>query len=70
MTRPQKPSIDKRARSIAERVAELLIVPCMVGGGIVAFVVSIAAYLVMFLLVLSPYILALAAAAWIIYQIL
>lgn len=70
VTRPKKPSIDMRARRIAERVAEAVITPCMVCGGIVAFMISMAAYLVMLLLFLSPFILCLAAAAWIIYQVL
>lgn len=70
VTRPKKPSIDMRARRIAERVAEAVITPCMVCGGIVAFLISIAAYIVMLIIILAPYILCLAAAAWLITQLL
>lgn len=59
-----------RARRIADRVADIIIAPCMICGGVVAFVISMAAYLVMLLLYLSPFILCLAAAAWLIYQII
>ena len=66
VTAPKNPN----QQSLAKRTAEALAVAGIVGGGIVAGAAYIAVYLVLLLLALSPFILCLAAAAWLIYQII
>lgn len=65
VTRPKKPK-----QSIAKLAAKYTAVAGIVGGGIVGGAAYIALGLILFLLALSPYILCLAAAAWLIYQII
>lgn len=65
ITRPQKPK-----QSLTKRIAAPLAAAGIIGGGIIAGIAYIAATLVMLLLALAPYILCLAAAAWLITQLL